>query len=163
MLDELNSGCIACILHFNFSSELISFVRMANKIHPGTLAAAAASSVYFTRKQESFTIWMKSLILNSRGCTVYDSAGQIVYRVDNYDCKHSNQVFLMDSVGTVLFTILRKVCIELYVWLLRLARYWFIYTYVFLSCRSSDLSSCGKGTMEWIFCRRRPNLILLST
>lgn len=52
---------------------------------------------------------MKSLILSSNGCTVFDSNGQIVYRVDNYDHKCSDEVYLMDFRGQVLFTILKKV------------------------------------------------------
>ncbi|KAL2933802.1 Protein LURP-one-related 11 [Bienertia sinuspersici] len=59
-------------------------------------------------KGEIFTIWMKSLILGGKGCTVFDSNGEVVYRVDNYCSKYCNQVFLMDSEGRVLLTILRK-------------------------------------------------------
>lgn len=52
---------------------------------------------------------MKSLVLHGKGCTVFDSNGGIVYRVDNYDRKFSNEVYLMDFRGKVLYTILRKV------------------------------------------------------
>ncbi|KAG1338694.1 protein LURP-one-related 11-like [Cocos nucifera] len=51
---------------------------------------------------------MKSLVFNGNGCTVYDSRGNVVYRVDNYDCKCSGKVYLMDLGGKVLFEILRK-------------------------------------------------------
>ncbi|XVE51786.1 hypothetical protein DITRI_Ditri02bG0069300 [Diplodiscus trichospermus] len=51
---------------------------------------------------------MKSLILSGKGCTVFDSSGQIVYRVDNYNCKCSDEVYLMDFTGKLLFTIRRK-------------------------------------------------------
>ncbi|KAF2300899.1 hypothetical protein GH714_018082 [Hevea brasiliensis] len=51
---------------------------------------------------------MKSLVLSGNGCTVFDSNGHVVYRVDNYNCKSGNQVHLMDSWGNVLFTIFRK-------------------------------------------------------
>ncbi|XP_054780040.1 protein LURP-one-related 11-like [Prosopis cineraria] len=51
---------------------------------------------------------MKSLILNGNGCTVFNSQGQIAYRVDNYDIRCAHEVFLMDPKGNVLFTILRK-------------------------------------------------------
>ncbi|XWS20000.1 hypothetical protein CRYUN_Cryun31cG0064100 [Craigia yunnanensis] len=70
------------------------------KIHP--------QAPFTTSKQETFTIWMKSLILSGKGCTVFDSNGQIVYRVDNYNCKGSDEVYLMDFTGKVLFTIRRK-------------------------------------------------------
>ncbi|XP_007024760.2 PREDICTED: protein LURP-one-related 11 [Theobroma cacao] len=77
------------------------------KIHP-QVPHASLVPVPFTSKQETFTIWMKSLILSSKGCTVFDSNGQIVYRVDNYNCKCSDEVYLMDLTGKVLFTIRRK-------------------------------------------------------
>lgn len=52
---------------------------------------------------------MKSLLMQANGCTVYNQKGEIVYRIDNYDHKNSNEVYLMDLQGKVLFTILRKV------------------------------------------------------
>lgn len=73
------------------------------KVHP--FHDSSATSSYFTSKQETFTIWMKSLILNGKGCTVFDSQGQILYRVDNYNCRTVDEPFLMDQNGTVLFTI----------------------------------------------------------
>ncbi|KAK4843187.1 hypothetical protein QYF36_005100 [Acer negundo] len=51
---------------------------------------------------------MKSLVCHTNGCTVFDSNGQIVYRVENYDKKCSNEVYLMDLRGQVLFTIRKK-------------------------------------------------------
>ncbi|KAL6177230.1 hypothetical protein ACLB2K_048756 [Fragaria x ananassa] len=35
----------------------------------------------------------------------FDENGEIVYRIDNYDDKHNNEVFLMDLRGKVLFTL----------------------------------------------------------
>ncbi|KAK4269013.1 hypothetical protein QN277_022223 [Acacia crassicarpa] len=72
------------------------------KVHPFLHSSPTTS------KKETFTIWMKSLILNGNGCTVFDSQGQIVFRVDNYDIRCAREVFLMDQKGKVLFTILRK-------------------------------------------------------
>ncbi|MCL7051611.1 hypothetical protein MKW94_019806 [Papaver nudicaule] len=51
---------------------------------------------------------MKSLVMNSNGCTVFDSNGEIIYRIDNYNKKCSNKVYLMDLNGNLLSTILRK-------------------------------------------------------
>nr|POE67980.1 protein lurp-one-related 11 [Quercus suber] len=76
------------------------------KVHPQ--AIIPSTSCYLTSNQETFTIWMKSLVLSGKGCTVFDANGQIVYRVDNYNCKCSNEVYLMDIKGKVLFTVLRK-------------------------------------------------------
>ncbi|XP_061356789.1 protein LURP-one-related 11-like [Gastrolobium bilobum] len=76
------------------------------KVHPQALHSSTSCS--FTSKQETFTLWMKSLVLNGKGCTVFDSDGQLVYRVDNYNCKCIDEVHLMDQKGNTLYTILRK-------------------------------------------------------
>ncbi|TQE09747.1 hypothetical protein C1H46_004704 [Malus baccata] len=77
------------------------------KVHPEAPLSSSLAE-YCTSKQETFTMWMKSLVLNSNGCTVFDSNGKIVYRVDNYDCKCRGEVYLMDLKGKTLFTIRRK-------------------------------------------------------
>jgi len=56
-------------------------------------------------KRERYTVWMKSLVLHSNGCTVYNSNGNIVYRVENYDKKGGREVNLMNLQGNVLCTI----------------------------------------------------------
>ncbi|KAK4410465.1 protein LURP-one-related 11 [Sesamum angolense] len=72
------------------------------RVHPQVVANSTST------KQEVFTVWMKSLILGSNGCAVFDSDGEIVYRVDNYCHKSSNQVYVMDATGKVLLTIVKK-------------------------------------------------------
>lgn len=52
---------------------------------------------------------MKSLVCHTNGCTVFDSNGDIIYRVENYDTKCNDEVYLMDLRGRVLVTIRRKV------------------------------------------------------
>ncbi|PAN49708.1 hypothetical protein PAHAL_9G470000 [Panicum hallii] len=71
-------------------------------------AAAARSQLAGSEQPEVFTIWMKSLVLNGSGCTVYDSAGSIVYRVDNYGARRAADVCLMDLAGNVVLQILKK-------------------------------------------------------
>ncbi|ESQ48551.1 hypothetical protein EUTSA_v10022232mg [Eutrema salsugineum] len=81
------------------------------KIHPYQTTSGAGeetSSPYLTTGKESFTIWMKSLVFNTNGCTVFDSKGNIIYRVDNYNSKSCREVFLMDLHGRVLFTLRRQ-------------------------------------------------------
>lgn len=73
------------------------------KVHPQLVASSTSS------KQEVFTLWMKSLIMSSNGCAVFDSNGRIVYRVDNYSNKSINHVCIMDVTGKVLFTLVKKV------------------------------------------------------
>lgn len=81
---------------------------MTAKVHPQQVVIPSASC-YFTSKQETYTIWMKSLLLGCKGCTVFDAKGQLVYRIDNYNCNFRDEVNLMDSEGKVLFTVPRKV------------------------------------------------------
>ncbi|KAF8032998.1 hypothetical protein BT93_D1786 [Corymbia citriodora subsp. variegata] len=74
-----------------------------------TVAAAAAScSPHMTPKREAFTVWMKSLVMQGNGCTVFNQNGEIVYRIDNYEKKGNRKVFLMDLSGKVLFTIIQR-------------------------------------------------------
>ncbi|KAK2664073.1 hypothetical protein Ddye_002647 [Dipteronia dyeriana] len=77
------------------------------KVHP-LPSSSSSSSSYVTSKREAFTIWMKSLVMNGNGCTVFNENGDIIYRIDNYEKKGSREVYLMDLRGKVLFT-LRKV------------------------------------------------------
>ncbi|XP_061979895.1 protein LURP-one-related 4 isoform X1 [Populus nigra] len=63
---------------------------------------------FVSLEKETFTIWMKSLVCQTNGCTVFDSNGDIVYRIDNYDKKCSSKVYLMDLRGRVLVTIIRR-------------------------------------------------------
>ncbi|KAI3920652.1 hypothetical protein MKW92_021013 [Papaver armeniacum] len=81
-----------------------------SKVYPeeDMLLSSSLSSTCASSKREIFTIWMKSLVMQGNGCTVYDSNGQVVYRIDNYDNKNCNEVHLMDLKGKVLFTILKK-------------------------------------------------------
>ncbi|EOA32816.1 hypothetical protein CARUB_v10016127mg [Capsella rubella] len=81
------------------------------KIHPDLTTSGAGeetSSPYLTTEKESFTIWMKSLVFNTNGCTVFNSKGRIIYRVDNYNSKSCREVYLMDLSGHVLFTLRRQ-------------------------------------------------------
>ncbi|XP_076887273.1 protein LURP-one-related 4-like [Bidens hawaiensis] len=79
-----------------------------SRVYPQTHSPSPPSSDLTPLKAESFTIWMKSLVFNTHGCTVYNSNGEIVYRVDNYDNKCCQEVYLMDIRGKVLFSLLRK-------------------------------------------------------
>lgn len=56
----------------------------------------------------TFTVWKRSLIFNANGYTVFDSSGNLVFRVDNYSSHAKRLLFLMDAVGNVLLTIRHK-------------------------------------------------------
>ncbi|KAL3747011.1 hypothetical protein ACJRO7_015883 [Eucalyptus globulus] len=77
-------------------------------IHPKAtlnLPSPTTSHDRTTTEREVFIVWMKSMIMNGKGCTVFDSSDGIVYRV-----------YLMDSGGNVLFTILKESLYEVTVW-----------------------------------------------
>ncbi|GKA17174.1 LURP-one-related 8-like protein [Tanacetum coccineum] len=54
------------------------------------------------------TVWKKSLLFNCDGFTVYDTKGNLVFRVDNYANSNKSEIVLMDSSGHSLITIRRK-------------------------------------------------------
>ncbi|KAG6415872.1 hypothetical protein SASPL_123291 [Salvia splendens] len=72
------------------------------KVHPQLVSSCTSS------KQEVFTLWMKSLIMSTNGCAVFDSNGCIVFRVDNYSHRCTTQICIMDATGKVLLTIVKK-------------------------------------------------------
>uniref|UniRef100_A0A0D9VTX0 Tubby C-terminal domain-containing protein n=1 Tax=Leersia perrieri TaxID=77586 RepID=A0A0D9VTX0_9ORYZ len=75
---------------------------------PEEEAGGGAARRQWSEQREVFTIWMKSLVLNGSGCTVYDSGGRIVYRVDNYASRRAADVCLMDLAGNLVLRLLRK-------------------------------------------------------
>ncbi|XP_076943689.1 protein LURP-one-related 4-like [Bidens hawaiensis] len=82
------------------------------KIHPCVPSSSSSCST----QRETYTIWMKSLVLNSNGYTVYNSNGEVVFRIDNYDSKCRSEVYLMDLRGNIVCTILRKKLLRSGLW-----------------------------------------------
>ncbi|KAL0408257.1 UNVERIFIED_CONTAM: protein LURP-one-related 11 [Sesamum radiatum] len=78
------------------------------KVHPRTSTTSSSCHANSSSEREVFTVWMKSLVIGSNGCTVFNSKGEIVFRVDNYQTRCSREVLLMDYTGRVLFSIKRK-------------------------------------------------------
>ncbi|PIN27209.1 hypothetical protein CDL12_00002 [Handroanthus impetiginosus] len=77
------------------------------KVHPRT-SMVTTSCQYSSSARGIFTVWMKSLVINGNGCTVFNSKGEVVFRVDNYQTRRSSEVLLMNFNGDVLFSIKRK-------------------------------------------------------
>lgn len=71
--------------------------------------SSSCSDIVVDRRTEAFTIWMKSLIFNGNGCTAFNSNGDMIFRIDNYNSKHNHEVFLMDAKGQVVASILKRV------------------------------------------------------
>lgn len=56
----------------------------------------------------ALTVWRKSLVFSGNGFTVFDSTGNLVFRVDNYTSHLKDEIVLMDATGMALFTMKRK-------------------------------------------------------
>ncbi|MQL86352.1 hypothetical protein Taro_018868 [Colocasia esculenta] len=85
------------------------------KVHPDGVAPAVpnpASLALFPdvggEAAAVLTVWKKSLLLNFEGFTVFDSKGDLVFRVDNYASSSRGVVVLMDATGEPLLTVRRK-------------------------------------------------------
>ncbi|KAL9428538.1 hypothetical protein AB3S75_030514 [Citrus x aurantiifolia] len=87
------------------------------KVYPNANVAAAATATAPSipaKPQASdvnatvLTVWKKSLLFNCNGFTVFDSKGDLVFRVDNYIQGVKGEIVLMDAAGKPLLTIRRK-------------------------------------------------------
>ncbi|CAA2960757.1 LURP-one-related 8 [Olea europaea subsp. europaea] len=83
------------------------------KIHPNSSSATASQpskplSSSDANSSVVLTVWKKSLLFNCDGFTVFDSKGNLVFRVDNYMAADKGEIVLMDASGNSLFTIRRK-------------------------------------------------------
>eukprot|EP00253_Pinus_taeda_P001952 PITA_01952 len=70
--------------------------------------APHCSSPSPTFSPATVTVWKRSLIFNVIGFTIFDSLGNLVFRVNNYSSHAKRLLFLMDAVGNVLLTIRHK-------------------------------------------------------
>ncbi|KAL5202962.1 hypothetical protein ABZP36_013914 [Zizania latifolia] len=93
------------------------------KVHPNVVSAAASADTAARVEEKgeavSLTVWRRSLLFNGKGFTVFDGAGDLVFRVETYAGGSSRQVVLMDADGRALLTVRRKK--------LSLADEWIIY------------------------------------
>ncbi|KAJ9547561.1 hypothetical protein OSB04_020104 [Centaurea solstitialis] len=81
------------------------------KVYPTPIIPVAVSPTKSSapcKNPEVFTIWKKSLLFNCDGFTVFDSNGNLVFRVDNYIAGGNGEIVLMDASGRPLLTIRHK-------------------------------------------------------
>ncbi|KAJ3669108.1 hypothetical protein LUZ60_011058 [Juncus effusus] len=84
------------------------------KVYPNAIAPAGdsqRSQINCENDQQEahvLTVWRKSLMFNCNGFTVFDSKGNLVFRVDNYASEHKGEIVLMDASGKSVLTIRRK-------------------------------------------------------
>eukprot|EP00253_Pinus_taeda_P018563 PITA_18563 len=78
---------------------------MRDNLHGSSSSHSPDDNKYYS--PATFTVWKKSLLFNGEGFTVFDSSGNLVFRVDNYASNVERELFLMDAVGNVLLTLHR--------------------------------------------------------
>ncbi|CAO2196346.1 unnamed protein product [Urochloa humidicola] len=59
-------------------------------------------------EKQVYTVWMKSLVFNGYGCTIYGQDVRVAYRVDNYAYRRRREVYVMDTEGKTLIKLLKK-------------------------------------------------------
>ncbi|KAK8964483.1 Protein LURP-one-related 8 [Platanthera guangdongensis] len=75
-----------------------------------TLSTAAGDRHSAPPPPETLTVWRKSLLFNCNGFTVFDTEGNLVFRVDKYaKSRNSGEIVLMDAAGNPLLTVRRKI------------------------------------------------------
>ncbi|KAI3750584.1 hypothetical protein L2E82_21257 [Cichorium intybus] len=92
------------------------------KVYPKTVVPPLLSSDrpnFVTQSSTVLTVWKKSLLVSCDGFTVYDTKGNLVFRVDNYAAANKAEIVLMEASGRSVHTIRRK--------RLTLADSWLIY------------------------------------
>ncbi|XP_076959600.1 protein LURP-one-related 8-like [Bidens hawaiensis] len=89
------------------------------KVHPKVVTSSSSHQQRLFGESETsnadrnlnpvvLTVWKKSLLFSCDGFTVYDSNGNLVFRVDNYAAGNKSEVVLMDASGRSLLTVRRK-------------------------------------------------------
>ncbi|KAH9288594.1 hypothetical protein KI387_032711, partial [Taxus chinensis] len=58
---------------------------------------------YCSEMATTLTVWNKSLVFGGEGFTIFDSNGNLLFRVDTYD-----DLLFMDAQGKSLLTLCRK-------------------------------------------------------
>ena len=90
------------------------------KVHPNVAAASLALPAAEEKGEAvSLTVWRRSLLFNGKGFTVFDTNGNLVYRVETHSRGSPREVVLMDAHGVALLTVRRKK--------LSLAEEWLVY------------------------------------
>ncbi|KVD98150.1 protein LURP-one-related 8-like, partial [Cynara cardunculus var. scolymus] len=81
------------------------------KVYPTPITSVVVSppkSSAASKNPVVFTVWKKSLLFNYDGFPVFDSNGNLVFRVDNYVTGGNGEIVLMDAFGRSVVTIGRK-------------------------------------------------------
>ncbi|KAF8671290.1 hypothetical protein HU200_049999 [Digitaria exilis] len=83
---------------------------MSNRIHPSDAASRARPAATSDRRAVVYTVWKRSSLgfQGTDGFCVYDDAGRLAFRVDNYSRRRklcAGELLLMDGQGTPLLAL----------------------------------------------------------
>ncbi|XP_031504461.1 protein LURP-one-related 8-like [Nymphaea colorata] len=81
---------------------------MMTRVHSTVSPDESLPSSSGCKRQDVLTVWKKSLLLNCSGFTVFNSKGELVFRVDNYCNDNREEMVLMDAAGKPLVTMRKK-------------------------------------------------------
>ncbi|KAJ4951865.1 hypothetical protein NE237_028697 [Protea cynaroides] len=95
----------------------------------------------------SLTVWRKSLLLSCHGFTVFDSTGNLIFRVDNYRGDRTDDIVLMDASGKSLVSLHRK-------------KQSFVDNWLVFEGEAEKSGGKGKKPIYWV--RKHVNLLLQS-
>ncbi|KAI3750586.1 hypothetical protein L2E82_21260 [Cichorium intybus] len=100
-------------LSFSHTSTQRIVIKAMTKVYPKAvvpLPPLLSSDLprFVTQSSTVLTVWKKSLLFNCDGFTVFDTKGNLVFRVDNYAAGNKAEIVLMDANGRSLHTIRRK-------------------------------------------------------
>ncbi|XP_040244227.1 uncharacterized protein [Aegilops tauschii subsp. strangulata] len=117
------TGLGGCLYPCGYRSRLREQYRLQEKSCGGDCCRArrTAASTRPSEKGEavSLTVSRRSLLFNGKGFTVFDSNGNLVFRVETYARGSPREVVLMDADDLALLTVRRKK--------LSLAEEWLVY------------------------------------
>ncbi|EMS47616.1 Protein LURP-one-related 8 [Triticum urartu] len=82
------------------------------KVHPNVAAASLALPAAEKGEAVSLTVWRRSLLFNGKGFTVFDTNGNLVFRVETHSRGSPREVVLMDAHGVAILTVRRKPDLE---------------------------------------------------
>lgn len=113
LLRSSSSAFLFLLLLHPLSRLKLTRLSSMAKVYPSATASSRPSFSALPASSSSeaatLTVWRKSLLFHGYGFTVFDSKGNLVFRVDNYGSGSRAEIVLMDADGKPLLTIRRKV------------------------------------------------------
>jgi uncharacterized protein YxjI len=124
---------------------------MLARIHPHDLEFAGHAAIDDKLSKvsvTSLTVWKKSLVFGCSGFTVFNSSGNLEFRVDSYPSDPKDEVLLMDAKGMALLTMRCKRLSLQNEWQGCLGEFWDAQKTLFVVRRAPSLLISSKSLAE---------------